>query len=76
MGYINRDKNAVLNMKKITEYLMRYKKRPHKYTANYNCPSPHLVEKKMEGNKGLKLTKRNKISKQKVKQKRDLVLMG
>ena len=35
IGCINRDKNSVLNMKKITNYYLKNKDRPEKYKRSY-----------------------------------------
>ena len=41
-GCINRDWNAVRNMKKITDYWLQFGKRPIKYRRNYNSKTGTL----------------------------------
>jgi hypothetical protein len=35
-GCINRDKNAVMNMKKIVDYYLKHKERPERYRRGYD----------------------------------------
>jgi len=44
-GCINRDINAVKNMKKITDYWLKYKKRPEKYRRDYKLKEPNPRKK-------------------------------
>ncbi len=53
MGYINRDKNYVLNVKKITSDFLEYGSRPKKYRRDYKI-EPVIKNKKLQPNAKIK----------------------
>jgi predicted transcriptional regulator YheO len=76
MGCINRDKNAVKNMKIITESLIKTKKRPLEYSRNSNSSTHSQVGLKMRSHSDLKLPQlktKPKIKSKKKKSVKDFV---